>query len=252
MQFAIQAQKPQVIEPHEKPLCCVRSAQEAELFQIFLGNREMRYRASMASWTKAESALLSSLQTPSKIQAFLDAIPYNTDEITRSPRGVMQTKRAHCFDGALFAAAALEQHGEKPLIVDLRTNGEDDDHVLAIFRVGRHYGAIAKSNFASLRYREPVYRSLRELALSYFNNYINLERTRTLREYSALIDLSRVRTVDWRRTDNDLSDLSDTLDRARHFPLLTDWMERTLVKADERLLKAEMVGIDLRGAYKPK
>lgn len=212
----------------------------------------MRYRANMASWTKAEHALLSSLRTPSKIQAFLDAIPYNTDEITRSPRGVMQTKRAHCFDGALFAAAALEHHGERPLIIDLRSNGEDDDHVLAIFRVDRHYGALAKSNFASLRYREPIYRSLRELALSYFNSYINLERTRTLREYSALIDLGRVQAVDWRRSDNDLSELSHALDRARHFPLLTRRMESALIKADERLLKAEMVGIDLRGTFKPK
>ncbi|MGB9880793.1 MAG: hypothetical protein ACPLRM_08530, partial [Anaerolineae bacterium] len=134
-------------------------------------------------WTEEERAFLAQLDSPWKIQEYLDSIPYNTDHQTRSPRRVMRDGKAHCMEGALFAAAALYFHGQPPLILDLKAV-DDDDHVIAIFRVHGLIGAIAKSNFSLLRFREPIYRNYRELALSYFEPYYNMYAERTLRAYS--------------------------------------------------------------------
>lgn len=111
---------------------------------------------------------MARLSNPSRIQAFLDELAYSTEPIYRCPLRVLRERTAHCFDGALFAAAALRCLGYPPLIVDLLPNGRDDDHLLALYRVDGHWGAVAKSNFVGLRFREPIHRTLRELALSYF------------------------------------------------------------------------------------
>ncbi|MCB0328629.1 MAG: hypothetical protein KDD70_03165 [Bdellovibrionales bacterium] len=195
---------------------------------------------------------LSRMKTPHEVQGFLDSIPYNTDDLTRSALGVMESKKAHCFDGALFAAAALEFHGYPPLLMDLRSNGNDDDHVLAVFKTHGHFGAVAKSNFVGLRFREPIYRTLRELALSYFNSYINLEKERTLLEYSALINLTRCQEPDWRCASPTISvydPLADRLDRAKHYRLFSKKIERLLQLADDRLLRGETVGLNKAGAF---
>ena len=131
-----------------------------------------------------ELAILGRLKTPEKIQSFLDSeIGYNKElqgATCRSPRRVLRDRLAHCMEGALFGAAALRVLGHPPLLLDLEAV-RDDDHVLAIFRPRGHWGAVAKSNYSGLRYREPVYRSLRELAMSYFEHYYNLRREKTLR-----------------------------------------------------------------------
>ncbi len=127
---------------------------------------------SRTPWTKKELKTLRALKTPQDIQRYLDSLAYNHHDECRSPRYVMRNRRAHCFDGALFAAAALRVQGHPPLLVDLRAVN-DDDHVLAVFSKGRCWGAIAKSNFTTIQYREPVYRTLRELAMSYFDLYFN-------------------------------------------------------------------------------
>ena len=124
-------------------------------------------------WTRDESIFFKRLSDPDKIQGFLDSIEYNPGYECRSPRWVIKKKKAHCFEGALFAAAALEFIGYPPLIVDLKAYN-DDDHVIAVFKVDGHWGSVAKSNFTTLRYREPVYRSLRELVMSYFDFYFNI------------------------------------------------------------------------------
>ncbi|HKP94089.1 MAG TPA: hypothetical protein VJS88_09355, partial [Chthoniobacterales bacterium] len=129
-----------------------------------------------------ELRTLRALKSPIGIQRLLDEIPYHLAGTAWSPRTVLRERTAHCLEGALFAAAALRVLGFPPLILDLEAD-EDTDHVLAVFKLRGHWGAIAKSNFAGCRYREPVYRTLRELALSYFNTYFNLRAERTLRRY---------------------------------------------------------------------
>jgi hypothetical protein len=122
-------------------------------------------------WTNEEIGFLKTLDNPDKIQAFLDSIDYNPDYECRSPRWVIKKRSAHCFEGALFAASALKLLGYKPLIVDMLAYN-DDDHVIAVFKENGHWGAVAKSNFTSLRYREPVYRTVRELIMSYFDFFL--------------------------------------------------------------------------------
>ena len=132
----------------------------------------------------SELRILRSLKTPLGIQGFLDDMPYHLATTAWSPRVVLRERTAHCLEGATFAAAALRALGFPPLILDLEAD-HDIDHVLAIFKVRGHWGAIGKSNFTGCRYREPIYRTLRELALSYFHIYFNLRGELTLRRYSA-------------------------------------------------------------------
>ena len=134
-------------------------------------------------WSKDEIAILKKLDTPYKIQNFLDNCDYNATSETRSPRYILKNKRAHCMEGAIFAAACLEHVGFDPLLVDLQAVN-DDDHVIAVFRIKNCWGAVAKSNFTTLRYREPVYKTLRELAMSYFDFYFNTIGEKSLRGYS--------------------------------------------------------------------
>src|SRR5689334_5427629 len=150
--------------------------------------------------------LLKKLSTPEKIQKYLDDLPYNKEkdgETCRSPRLVLDHNTAHCFEGALFAAAALRANGKPPLILDL-ASVRDDDHVIAVYRANGCWGSIGKSNYAGLRFRSPVYRTLRELALSYFEHYYNLKGEKTLRAYSRPVNLSRFDNIGWMTSEEDL------------------------------------------------
>lgn len=192
-----------------------------------------------------ESKVLRRLNTPEKIQRFLDLeVAYNKElggPTCRSPRRVLRDRTAHCLEGALFGAAALRTHGYPPLLLDLEAV-RDDDHVLAIFRERGHWGAIAKSNYAGLRYREPVYRTLRELVISYFEHYYNLDAEKTLRAYSRPVNLKRFDRIDWMTADEDLWAISDYLFGIPHRPLLSRATERRLSPVDDRLYRAGMVG----------
>src|SRR5580693_4221761 len=157
-------------------------------------------------FTRAEMAVLSKLTTPEKIQRFLDDLGYNKEKggaTCRSPRRVLRDRTAHCMEGALLGAAALRFQGHPPLLLDLEAV-QDDDHVLAIFRQRGYWGAVAKSNFSGLRYREPVYRTLRELVMSYFEHYYNLRREKTLRNYSRPVNLRRFDRIDWMTAEDDV------------------------------------------------
>lgn len=145
------------------------------------------------------------------------------------------------MEGAIFAAAALRILGFPPLIFDLEAD-RDTDHVLAIFNVNGHWGAVAKSNFAGCRYREPVYRSLRELAMSYFSIYFNLRFERTLRRYSRPVNLARFDRLNWMTTDKPVWFIAEHLCEIPHLSLLTRAMERKLTRVDARTVKAEMIG----------
>jgi len=200
-------------------------------------------------WTREEKEVLDTLKTPEKIQAYLDSIPYN-DEITcRSPRRVLRDHKAHCMEGALFAAAALMRIGFPPLLLDLGAV-RDDDHVLAlIFREGG-CGAVAKSNYSGLRYRAPVYRGLRELVMSYFEDYFNPLGERTLRTYSRPLSLTDGIRSDWRTTEEDLDCIGDRLNRQVHYRLLTTAQENDLVPVDGRTLAAGLLGSNPEGLYR--
>ena len=196
------------------------------------------------AWTASERRRLRSLSTPAKIQAYLDRIPYNTEpdgDTLRSPRRVLRLGTAHCMEGALLAAAALQFAGEPALIMDLIAV-RDDDHVIALFRRGGRLGAIATSKFSGLRYREPVYRTLRELAMSYFEAYFSLAGERTLRGYGLPLDLSRFDYLQWRTSESDLWPIAHALDRRRHIPLLSAAAARALQPVDRRLKAAGLLG----------
>lgn len=194
--------------------------------------------------------LMKHLDSPVRIQEFLDSIPYNTTKRTLSPLLVIKERMAHCMDGGMFAAAALRRLGYPPLIVDL-TAENDDDHIIAVFREGGCWGAIAKSNTTVLRFREPVYRTLRELAMSYFDLYYNLNGQKSLRSYSRTIDLSRFDDRDWETTDEDLEYIGDHTYTVRHYPLITPAQVRRLSDVPKYLYDAGFAGADINGLYKP-
>ena len=168
-------------------------------------------------------------------------MPYNLRYTARSPKNVLRERTASCLEGAIFGAAALRILGFPPLIFDLEAE-QDTDHVLAIFKVRGHWGAIAKSNFTGCRYREPVYRNLRELAMSYFNIYFNLRFERTLRTYSGPVNLARFDRRNWMTTKEEVWFIAEHLCEIPHRRLLTNAMERNLSRVDPRTVQAEMVG----------
>jgi hypothetical protein len=203
------------------------------------------------NWTKDEIRFLKAMSDPDKIQNFLDSIDYNPNYECRSPRWVIRKKSAHCFEGALFAAAALQYIGYCPLIVDMKSFN-DDDHVIAVFMNDGHWGAVAKSNFTTLRFREPVYRSLRELVMSYFDFYFNIAGDKSLRSYSRPLDLTVYNSQQWTTTDNDLEYIGDKLEKIRHYPVINEKMINNLKKASDTMLKAGMLGSNQEGLFKPK
>ena len=185
--------------------------------------------------TPAEFSLLQRLSTPQKIQAFLHAIPINHElrgGTIYSVRSVIRQRRAHCIEGAMFAACALWVHGEPPLVMHLDCALSDYPHVVALFRRGTHWGAISKTNGASLRYRDPIYRSLRELALSYFHEYTDRGGRKTLRSFSAAFDMRRIDLELWVVNGEDCQEVEDALTGLRHYPLISARQERLLTRRD--------------------
>ena len=198
------------------------------------------------TFTAAERAVFRRLRSPEIIQRFLDDLAYNKEPggpTCRSPRRVLRDRTAHCMEGALFGAAALRVLGYPPLLLDLEAV-RDDDHVLAIFRQRGLWGALAKSNYSGLRYREPVYRTLRELAMSYFEHYFNLRREKTLRNYSRPVNLRRFDGIGWMTAEDDVWPVPEYLCTISHTPLLPARVVRHLGRVDQRLFAA---GLTKRG-----
>ena len=196
------------------------------------------------SFTPAERAVFRRLTTPAKIQRFLDDLIYNKERggpTCRGPRRVMRERTGHCMEGALFGAAALRMLGHAPLLLDFEAV-RDDDHVLAIFRERGHWGAVAKSNYSGLRYREPVYRTLRELAMSYFEHYYNPKREKTLRNYSRPVNLRRFDGIGWMTSEEELWSIPEYLVTIHHTPLLDAKSVSRLGRVDDRLFAAGLVG----------
>lgn len=191
----------------------------------------------MNTFTPAELRKLRSLKNPYGIQRLLDAMPYHLADTSWSPRIVLRENTSHCFEGAMLAAAALRVNGYPPLILDLEAE-HDTDHVIAIYKERGLWGAVAKSNYTGCRYREPVYRSLRELALSYFDVYFNLRRERSLRTFSNPVNLIRFDRLDWMTTDDPLWFIAEYLFTVRHYRLFPSAVAKALHRLDDRSFRA--------------
>ncbi|MHB0977880.1 MAG: transglutaminase-like domain-containing protein [Minisyncoccota bacterium] len=192
-------------------------------------------------FNKTELKVLKSLNTPQKIQSFLNNLRFRFEkkDTYNSPRKILKDKKAHCFDGALLAAAVLWINGEKPLLLDLKVEeGKGDvDHVVVLFKRFDKWGAISKTNHAVLRYREPVYKSVRELAMSYFHEYFINNGEKTLRSFSRPFDLSKFGT-EWLTSEKDLYYIVEALDNSPHTQILSNKQIKNLRKADKIEIKA--------------
>lgn len=202
-------------------------------------------------WTARELRRLRSFGAPNDIQNYLNRLQYNDQPTTKSPRRVMKEGTAHCFEGALFAAAALRFLGFPPLVVDLAAHN-DDDHVIAVYKINGFWGAVAKSNTTLLRFREPVHRNLRELVMSYFELYFNTKGDKSLMQYSLPVNLARFDRRGWMTAEEDLDYIGDFLFSIRHIDIVPEAQRKLLSPADREVLKACFLGSLPSGLYKPK
>jgi len=200
---------------------------------------------------QGERKIWDSLISPVKIQGFLDQMAYSCEETYRCPLRVIHERKAHCFDGAIFAAAALRRLGFPPVILEMIPNGRDDEHLLAIYRIEGYWGAVAQSNFVGLRYREPVYRTLRELVMSYFEPYYNIKREKTLRGYTHPVNLRSFEKFGWQVKDEALDRISRRLDEMKKIVLISPQMSRKFSPVDLRSYQAGLLGAERRGLFKP-
>src|SRR5437879_8358747 len=207
---------------------CASARTASMLRRVALSTRMLQVH----DFTPAELRTLRALKTPYGVQRFLDDMPYHLATTAWSPRRVLRERTAHCLAAAIFAAAALRVLGSRPLVLDLEAV-HDTDHLLAIFRQRGLWGAVAKSNYALLAWREPIHRTLRELVMSYFYSYFNLRRERTLRTFSRPVNLARFDHLDWMTTDKEVWFIPEYLLTISHTPLLRPSMEKRLTRSEE-------------------
>lgn len=196
----------------------------------------------MTPWTPAELRVLRRMGTPRKVQDFLNELPQNHEpdgDTCFSPRLALRNGRAHCMEGAMLAAAALRLAGHRPLVLDLTSTNDDQDHVVALFRQHGCWGAVSKTNHAVLRYREPVYRTIRELALSYFHEYfLQSNGKKTLRSFSRPVDLSRFDKRGWMTSEQEVWYVPEYLCDVAHVPMVSRSQIASLRPADPIELRA--------------
>jgi hypothetical protein len=188
------------------------------------------------NFSKEEIAFMKKLNTPKKVQDFLDTIAINFEEdgidTLKSPLSVFRTKNAHCIEGAILAAYIFSIQGKQPLLMNLKSNKKDFDHTIALFRDKGYFGAISKSNHYSLRYREPVYKNIRELALSYFHEYFTDDGEKTLRKYSAPLNLN-IFEDDWPTAEENLWGIGEELQEIKYYDIAPKSILKNLRKADK-------------------
>ncbi len=194
----------------------------------------------MLGLNKKEEKVLKELKTPAQIQDFINKIPINFDyhkDTCMSPRIVLRKNKCHCIEGAILAALALRFQGYPPLILHLKTTKDDYEHVIAVFQQRGFWGAISKTNHGVLRYREPIYKDIRELVMSYFHEYTDKKARKTLRTYSVPLNLSIFDKKGWTTDEKDLWYIDSYLDKIKHFKILTKKQIRNLRKADKIEIK---------------
>jgi hypothetical protein len=188
----------------------------------------------MISLSKEYLKILKKLTTPAKIQDYLDTLPINWEkdgETYMSVARVLKNETAHCFEGALLAAAAIKLHGGKPLLLDLKTS-DGDDHVVALYKVNNYWGAISKTNHSTLRFRDPVYKTIHELALSYFHEYIDTKNgKKTLYAYSDPFNLDKFGT-EWLDSEKELFHIAEAIDDVAHYELYPEKQKKYIRNAD--------------------
>ncbi len=195
----------------------------------------------MFRFTSKEIRLFRKLKTPRQIQAFITKIPINFEEegeTCYSPRLVLKHNKAHCIEGALLAAAILRLHGHPPLIVDLEATKDDYDHVICVFKQHGCWGAISKTNHAVLRYRDPVYKSIRELVMSYFHEYFDDKGRKNLRSYTNPINLAHFDQKNWMTAEEEVWYIAEHLADAGHILLMNRKQITVLKKPDKVEIKA--------------
>lgn len=183
---------------------------------------------------------MEKLNTPARVQDFLNSLKFNFEksgETLKSPLFSLRTKNAHCLEGALLGAHILSLHGHKPYLLHLKAAKEDYDHVVAPFKIGKLWGALSKTNHAVLRYREPVYKNIRELAMSYFHEYFLDNGRKTLRQYSALLSLNSFEK-NWMVEDGDLWGIDEELDKIKHYNIIPKSYIKRLRRADSLEIEA--------------
>ena len=207
---------------------------------------EFESRLPRPLWEK-----FNQLDSPSAIQNYLDSMPYRGEERDRSPLNVMRDGQCHCLDGGFLAALCLWRIGSKPLLIDLVPDpGTDDDHILALYQIEGRWGAVAKSNYVNLGFREPVYKSLRELVMTYFEHFVSIHQTKTLTSYTRPIDVSRYTHLNWAWDEAGANVLYH-----KHFygrksiPLITESMKKRLSPVTDRAYKAETLYTDLNESF---
>ncbi|OGI65513.1 hypothetical protein A3A95_03080 [Candidatus Nomurabacteria bacterium RIFCSPLOWO2_01_FULL_39_18] len=194
----------------------------------------------MFLFTQKEIAFLKKINTPSKVQDFLNNLPFNFEkegETLKSPLLTLRQEKAHCFEGALLGAYILSLHGFTPFVLHLKTVKHDYDHVVAPFKISGMWGALSKTNHAVLRYREPIYRNIRELAMSYFHEYFLNSGTKTLRQYSELFNLNTL-PQNWAMRGDDLWDIDKKLDKIKHYDIVPKVYIKKLRRADRVEIRA--------------
>lgn len=194
----------------------------------------------MNSFTQKEKLLLKKLNTPLKVQDFLNEIKFNfekNEETLTSPLFTLRKNRAHCLEGALLGAYTLSQHGFTPYLMHLKATNSDYDHVIVPFKIGKFWGALSKTNHAVLRYREPIYKNIRELAMSYFHEYFLDNGQKTLRQYSKLLNLNNFEK-NWMLLEGNLWGIDAELDKIKHFNIIPKSYIKKLRKADKIEIKA--------------
>jgi hypothetical protein len=203
--------------------------------------------------TSQERILLDSLHTPADIQALLDSIPYAAGERNRSSLEVLRERQAHCLDGGLLAAAILRRQGYPPLLMDLQPDpGQDDDHILALYKIEGCWGAVAQSNYTGLRYREAIHHTVRELVLTYFEDFYNPYARKSLRYYTRPIDLSRFDRFGWMWSSAGVDAVEKYLKQVHLIPLLTPAQENRLIDVEQLSFQAGRLGLNEQGVFIPK
>jgi hypothetical protein len=198
--------------------------------------------------SKAELRVLAPLDTPAKVQDFINTLRRNFEqdgETCMSPRSVLRTRQAHCVEGALLAALALRLHGRRALVVEMVATEDDDSHMLAVFKERGYWGTITQTNHAVLRYREPVYRNLRELVMSFFHEYfLNENGKKTLRNYTRPIDLAMFDKRGWVTAEEDIWYVPEYIEEVHHYDLLEPWQIRSLRPAEAVEIQAGSILVE--------
>ena len=201
----------------------------------------------------AQLEIVQGLTSPAKIQAFLDSsTTYSAEDTNRCPLQVLQDRQAHCLDGGLFATAMLRRLGYPPLVVDIFPEVDtDDDHVLAVFKRRGYWGVVAKSNYVNLRYRDPVYRNLHELVMSYFDGFFNTDGVKTLRAYTRALNLARFDRLEWMWRGDGVDEIYDYMKHTRRYALLSPEMVSWLTPVDGLSYEAGMLRVNPAGLFIP-